>query len=90
MQTETLHRKQYYVSDSNIAKLEEIAQRKNISAAEAVRSAIEAYDPDKPKEDEFTHEAIQFLADHLAAAIKDTRDSNEKIESLLEKLGEQE
>jgi nitrogenase subunit NifH len=88
MQPETLYRKQYLISGANLAKLEEITRKKNISAAEAVRSAIEAFDPDAPKDDAFSAEAMQLLANQLAIAIQDTRQNNEKIEALLADLGE--
>ena len=44
--TQSLIRKQYLVSQRNVSKLKRLAKRKGTSATAIVREAIEAYDPE--------------------------------------------
>lgn len=86
MQTASLHRKQYLVSDENLAKIAAIQAIQGKSAAEIVREAIEAYDPNANEEDPLTPEAVAFLAQEVRSAIKETQQTNEKVEALLSAL----
>ncbi|PCI67844.1 MAG: hypothetical protein COB38_09255 [Gammaproteobacteria bacterium] len=77
-----LVRKQFLISESNIEKLNRIATQDNISAANVVRLAIEAYNPseniDQP-------ELMELVSSRLKEAISSTQKANQKISKILEK-----
>jgi len=75
-----LVRKQFLISESNIEKLDRIATQDNISAANVVRLAIEAYNPseniDQP-------ELMELVSSRLKEAISSTQSANQKISKIL-------
>ena len=84
-----LIRKQFLVSESNIAKLEEIASKRGTSAAEIVRQAIEAFDPDRADILE-APELMDLVSHRLREAIKSTQRANRKVAKTLRALGNKE
>jgi len=78
-----LVRKQFLISESNIVKLNELATKKNTSAADVVRLAIDAYDP---SEDIEMPELMELVEARLKEAIESTKKANDKISKTLEIL----
>ena len=81
-----LVRKQFLISESNIEKLDRIATQDNISAANVVRLAIEAYNPseniDQP-------ELMELVSSRLKEAISSTQRANQKISRILKNTSPQ-
>ena len=82
---EKLVRKQYLVSEKQVEKLKLIASREDKSAAEIVRLAIDAYDPDAVDEMD-TPEFITLVSERLKEAVKSTRAARRKMERALKVL----
>ncbi len=82
---EKLVRKQYLVSERQIEKLKLIASREDKSAAEVVRQAIDAYDPDAVDELD-TPEFMALVSARLKEAVKSTRAARRKVEQTLKAL----
>ena len=82
---EKLIRKQYLVSERQVEKLKLIASREDKSAAEIVRQAIDAYDPDADGEMD-TPEFVALVAERLKEAVKSTRAARRKMEKTLRAL----
>lgn len=80
-----LVRKQYLVSESNIEKLELLANTRGASAAEIVRQAIDAYDP-HGAETMDAPELMDLVSEKLKGAIKSTRDANRRVSKTLKVL----
>ena len=73
-----LIRKQYLVSREQAKKVEKIARSNGSSAAEIVRMAIDAYDPDiAPNGGE--HEILQLALDQVQGAIKLTQGARRRL-----------
>ncbi|MDH3712918.1 MAG: hypothetical protein OET44_03610 [Gammaproteobacteria bacterium] len=83
---EKLVRKQYLVSERQVEKLKLIASREDKSAAEIVRLAIDAYDPDAVDEMD-APEFVTLVAERLKEAVKSTRAARRKMERTLKALG---
>lgn len=86
MQTaENLVRKQYLVAPRHIDKLKALAKKQNTSAAEVVRRAIDAFDPDSPSEMNQS-ELMDLVATRVKEAIKDTQETRARLEAALATL----
>jgi predicted DNA-binding protein len=84
--TQSLIRKQYLVSQRNVSKLERLAKRKGTSATAIVREAIEAYNPDG-LDVLGEQELMTLVATRLKDAIKDTQSTRRKLHKTLKRLG---
>ena len=83
MQTETLVRKQFFISPANVEKLDKLSLKlKGRSAAQIVRDAIDAYDPDGEKESDMIALAHEKVKEALAA----TERANQKMDDCLNSL----
>lgn len=91
MQTETLVRKQFYISTENVTKLEQLTkQLKSSSSAKIVRDAIDAYNPNE-NQIKFEQKALFELArSKVKEAIEATEKTNKKIDFCLETLSKKE
>ena len=76
-----LVRKQFLISESNIEKLDRLATQDNISAANVVRLAIEAYNPSEKIDQP---ELMELVSNRLKEAISSTQSANQKISKILE------
>ncbi len=83
--TQSLIRKQYLVSQRNVSKLERLAKRKGTSATAIVREAIEAYDPEG-LDVLGEQELMNLVAIRLKDAIKDTQATRQKLHKTLKSL----
>ncbi len=83
--TQSLIRKQYLVSQRNVSKLERLAKRKGTSATAIVREAIEAYDPEG-LDVLGDQELMNLVAIRLKDAIKDTQATRQKLQKSLKRL----
>ena len=80
-----LVRKQFLVSREQERKVKRLASRKGTSAAEIVRQAIDAYDPDQqpmPAESEL----LELVSQRVNEAIEATRRASRKVSDALERL----
>ena len=82
---EKLVRKQYLISPTQIKKIELLAKKKNTSAAEMVRNAINAYNPDVPTGMEDS-ELLELVSMRVKEAIIDTRNTRKRLDKTLKKL----
>ena len=80
-----LVRKQFLISSAQIKKIELLAKQKKTSAAEMVRNAITAYNPDVPVDME-TSELLELVAVRVKEAIKETRNTRKHLDKTLKKL----
>jgi non-homologous end joining protein Ku len=83
---ENLIRKQFLIYPGQIEKIERLAKREKTSAAEMVRKAIDAYNPDLPA-DMGNRELMDLVAAKLKEAIADTADTRRRMHEALDKLG---
>ena len=86
MQTakENLVRKQIMLSNSNINKLEKIADKKGASVAEIVRLAVDSYNPDIG--DIGDQELMLLVSEKLQEAIKETDRVSQRVDATIKKL----
>ncbi len=82
---EKLVRKQFLISTAQVKKLELLAKQKNTSAAEMVRNAITAYNPDVPT-GMGESELLDLLSTRVKEAIIDTRNTRKRLDKTLKKL----
>lgn len=82
---EKLVRKQFLISTAQVKKLELLAKQKNTSAAEMVRNAITAYNPDVPADMEES-ELLELVSMRVKEAIVDTRNTRKRLDKTLKKL----
>jgi len=82
---EKLVRKQFLISPAQIKKIELLAKEKNTSAAEMVRNAIAAYNPDVPIDIEES-ELLELVSARVKEAIIDTRNTRKHLDKTLKKL----
>ncbi len=82
---EKLVRKQYLVSPVQIKKLDMLAKKENASAAQLVRAAIDAYNPDMP-DDMQESDLLNFALTRVKEAIADTRETRKRLEQTLRTL----
>ncbi|MDJ0782765.1 MAG: hypothetical protein QNJ22_12395 [Desulfosarcinaceae bacterium] len=82
---ENLVRKQFLIYPGQVEKIERLARRENTSAAEMVRKAIDAYNPDLPA-DMGEEDLMELVATRLKEAISDTADTRRRLNEALEKI----
>ncbi len=82
---EKLVRKQFLISTAQVHKLELLAKQKNTSAAEMVRNAITAYNPDVPVDMEDS-ELLELVSTRVKEAIVDTRNTRKSLDKFLQKI----
>ena len=85
---ENLVRKQFLVSRSQITKLERIATNKGTSAAEIVRLAIDAFEPDM-LEAMNSDDLMELVSSQLKEAIQSTREANDSVAHTLKLLDQE-
>ena len=86
MQTaEKLVRKQFLIYPTQAKKIELIAKRQKTSAAEMVRKAIDAFNPDALS-DMADSELLELVRARVKEAIKDTKKTRERLSAGLNKL----
>jgi predicted DNA-binding protein len=85
-QNQTLVRKQFFISEKQTKKLEQIAKRENKSAAEIVRLAIDAYNPDA-LDDMEESELMELVSLRLKETIADTRKTRKRLNKTLKEFG---
>ena len=82
---ENLIRKQYLISPKQAKKLEILAKKQKKSAAEVVRNAIDAFNPDVPLEIKES-ELFDLVTVRVKEAIADTQETRKRLEKTLERL----
>jgi hypothetical protein len=86
MQTaEKLVRKQFLIYPTQVKKIESIAKRRKTSAAEMVRKAIDAFNPDALVDMPET-ELLELVRVRVKEAIRDTQKTRERLGAALSKL----
>jgi hypothetical protein len=83
---ENLVRKQYYIESRQVAKLENLAKQQKKSAAEVVRMAIDAFNPDVPA-DLNESELLELVSKRVKEAIKETKATRKSLRKTLSALG---
>jgi hypothetical protein len=83
---DNLVRKQYLISSSQVKKIELLAKKQNKSAAEMVRNAIDAFNPDVSM-DMNESELLDLVSARVKEAIADTRKTRSRLQTTLEMLG---
>ncbi len=83
---ENLVRKQYLISPSQVKKIELLAKKQKKSAAEMVRNAIDAFNPDVPVDMEESA-LFDLVSTRLREAIADTQQTRKRLNKTLRKLG---
>ncbi len=78
-------RKQFLISKESIAKLEQLAEKRHISASEVVRQAIDSYEPYQSHEMKMP-ELMDLVSARLKEAITSTKKTNKKITRTLQLL----
>ena len=84
-QSQQLVRKQFLVSTDNVAKLEQLASERGTSAADIVRLAIDAFDPNG-LDSMAPEELIELVSSQLKDAIVSTKKANRKVSQTLKTL----
>ena len=82
---ESLIRKQYLIAPHQIEKLKFLAKKQKTSAAEVVRMAIDAFDPDVPA-DMKESELFDLVSAKVKEAIKDTQETRNRLNKALTAL----
>ena len=80
-----LLRRQYLVTEDNVAKLESISEKEGVSATEIVRRAIDAYEPSKAEEMGMV-ELRELVSARLKEAIENTRKTRRRLDKTLKQL----
>lgn len=83
---ENLVRKQYLIAPHQIKKLQLLAEKQKTSAAEVVRMAIDAFDPDTPA-DLNEAELFDLVSVRVKEAIADTKATRKRLTKTLNALG---
>ena len=83
---EKLVRKQFLISTMQIKKLDLLAKKQNISAAQLVRAAIDAYNPDISDMKE--SELLELVSKRVKEAIVDTQETQKRLNKTLQILAE--
>ena len=84
---ENLVRKQYFIAPHQVDKIKVLAEKQKTSAAEIVRMAIDAFDPDvatEMNESEF----FDLVSARVKEAIADTVATRKRLNKTLAALGE--
>ncbi len=84
---ENLVRKQYLIAPRQINKLKVLAKKQNTSAAEVVRMAIDAFNPDIPA-DLNESELFDLVSARVKEAITDTVTTRKRLNKTLVLLGD--
>jgi predicted DNA-binding protein len=66
-----LMRRQYLVTEDQVAKLDSLSKREGVSATEIVRRAIESYHPDR--DDAELERLIDIMTESVREAVKEVR-----------------
>jgi hypothetical protein len=82
---ENLVRKQYLISPKQVKKLEILAKKQKTSAAQLVRAAIDAYNPDIPVDMKET-ELFDLVSARVKEAIADTQQTRSRLKKALDTL----
>ncbi len=82
---EKLVRKQYLISPSQVKKIEFLAKKENKSAAEMVRNAIDAFNPDVSM-DMKESELLDLVSARVKEAIANTQETRSRLKTTLETL----
>jgi non-homologous end joining protein Ku len=86
MQTaEKLVRKQFLISPAQAKKIELMAKKQKTSAAEMVRKAIDAFNPDGLSDMAET-ELLELVRDRVKEAITDTQNTRERLAAALNRV----
>lgn len=80
-----LVRKQYLISPTQVKKIELLAKKQKKSAAEMVRNAIDAFNPDVPI-DMKESELFDLVSTRVREAIANTQETRDRLEKTLETL----
>lgn len=83
---ENLVRKQYLIAPRQIDKIKVLAKRQKTSAAEVVRMAIDAFNPDVPAEMNES-ELFELVSTRVKEAIADTATTRKRLHKTLASLG---
>jgi hypothetical protein len=83
---ERLVRKQFLISPDQIKKLELLAKKEQTSAAEMVRKAIDAYNPDLAQEMDES-ELLELVSSRVKEAIADTQTARRSLTKTFKNLG---
>lgn len=84
--SENLVRKQYLISPKQVKKLELLAKKQKKSAAELVRNAIDAFNPDLPV-DMNESELFDLVSARVKEAVADTMETRKRLNKTLQELG---
>lgn len=84
---ENLVRKQFLIAPRQINKLKLLADKQNTSAAEVVRMAIDAFNPDLPT-DLNDSELFDLVSARVKEAIAETEATRKRLQETLATLGE--
>ncbi|MBL4901653.1 hypothetical protein JYT30_00815 [Desulfotalea psychrophila] len=84
---ENLVRKQYLIAPHQVDKLKSLASKQKTSAAEIVRMAIDAFNPDVPA-DLSESELFDLVSARVKEAIEDTVTTRKRLRKTLAVLGE--
>ncbi|MBM9514266.1 hypothetical protein [Desulfogranum marinum] len=84
---ENLVRKQYLIAPHQVEKLQLLAKKQKTSAAEVVRMAIDAFNPDIPEELNES-ELFDLVSARVKEAIADTKTTRKRLKKTLVALGE--
>ncbi len=90
-QSESLVRKQFFISPENVDKLEKLTAKLNgVSAAKIVRDAIDAYDPDGKQIEIKEKELLALAHSKVKEALEATERANQKMDACLKTLSKRE
>ena len=84
---ENLVRKQYLIAPHQVEKLKLLAKKQNTSAAEVVRMAIDAFDPDISA-DLNESELFDLVSARVKEAVADTEATRKRLKKTLAALGD--
>jgi hypothetical protein len=84
-ETEKLIRKQFLIYPAQAKKIELMAKKQKTLAAEMVRKAIDAFNPDATPEMAYT-DLLELVRVRVKEAIKDTIKTRERLSAALNKL----
>ena len=84
-QTQKMVRKQYFIYPNQAEKLRFLAEQQNISTAEVVRQAIDAFDPDAVT-DMSESELLALARSRIKEAIEETIATRKRVETTLDEI----
>jgi len=83
--TKPLVRKQFLISPEQAEKLSQLAEENKVSAAEIVRNAISAYNPDFSTDIEES-ELLDLVCARVKEAVVETRKTRKHLEKTLKRI----